>query len=93
MLNGSTNSNPTDAPPPADGDADFLFVSYKREDMPRIAPHLAQIAAWGYPVWYDRGIIGGSEWDALIEEKVQRSSLLLLFLTPAAVQSKFVGAR
>jgi hypothetical protein len=49
-----------------------------------------RIVSWGYPIWYDRGIPGGAEWDALIEEKVSRCKVLLVFLSEAAVESKWV---
>jgi hypothetical protein len=44
----------------------------------------------GYRIWYDKGIPGGAEWDALIEERIQRCAVVVLFLSQAAVQSKFV---
>jgi len=72
------------------GDAAFAFVSYKREDLPRIAPILHSVVNDGLPIWYDRGIPGGSEWDAVIEERLSRCRCVLLFTSRAAVGSKFV---
>lgn len=77
-------------PPPFDGDGGFVFVSYKREDLPRITPYLHRLVGWGYKLWYDRGIPGGAEWDAMIEDKVSRCMLLLTFMSCAAVNSKWV---
>lgn len=72
------------------GQADYIFISYKRQDMPRILPILKRIAESGYRVWYDKGIPGGAEWDALIEERVRSCRLLLLFVSQAAIHSRYV---
>ena len=68
----------------------FLFVCYKREDMSRIKPILLSLRAWGCEVWYDKGIPGGAEWDAAIEERIKNCKLFLLFLSEASVDSKYV---
>jgi hypothetical protein len=77
-------------PPPTQSNSGFIFVSYKREDFPRITPFLHKMVKSGYEVWYDRGIPGGAEWDALIEEKVSHCEVLIVFLSDAAVDSKWV---
>ncbi len=77
-------------PAPYDGTAPFFFVSYKRDDWARIAPMVVLIGGHGFRVWYDRGIPGGAEWDALIEERVHACRWLLVFLSAAAMQSKHV---
>lgn len=80
----------TSLPEPYDGQEPFLFVSYKRQDMPRIAPILRRLVRDGHNVWYDKGIPGGSEWDAQIEERLTACRLVLLFVSQAAVRSKYV---
>ena len=77
-------------PAPYDGKENFVFVSYKREEMPRVAPFLHRMVEWGYNVWYDRGIPGGAEWDAMIEDRVTRCILLVTFISPKSVDSKWV---
>ena len=72
------------------GTEPYAFVSYKREDLQRIKPLVAQLSLRGHRIWYDKGIPGGAEWDALIEERVQHCEVLLLFLSQAAVRSKYV---
>jgi hypothetical protein len=47
------------------------------------------LAANGLPIWYDRGIYGGEEWDEVLERKIQDAGLILVFLSPAAVDSKY----
>ena len=79
------------APPvPSDSETGYVFISYKREDLQRIVPFMHQIVSWEYSIWYDRGIPGGAEWDALIEEKICHCKVLLVFLSEAAVESKWV---
>jgi hypothetical protein len=80
----------TGLPMPYAGGQPFFFISYKREDLPRIKPFLADVGRHGHNVWYDKGIPGGAEWDALIEERIQSSQALLVFLSQAAVHSKYV---
>ena len=77
-------------PEPYEGASPFLFVSYKRQDLPRIAPVLQWLARNGFHFWYDRGIPGGAEWDALLEEKVAGCGTVLLFVSQASVRSKYV---
>ncbi|MEX2214464.1 MAG: TIR domain-containing protein [Phycisphaeraceae bacterium] len=81
---------PPEPPEPTSDKTGFIFISYKREDLSRITPYLHRIVSWGYPIWYDRGIPGGAEWDVLIEEKVTQCKALLVFLSEAAVNSKWV---
>jgi hypothetical protein len=78
-----TNRHMASVPQALREHGDFIFVSYKREDLPRITPFLTRICEWGYEIWYDRGIPGGAEWDALIEEKVSQCKVLLVFLSQA----------
>jgi TIR domain-containing protein len=73
-----------------EGNGDFVFLSYKHQDIESIAPVLKHLDEHGVRVWYDKGIPGGSEWDALIEEKLERCQLLLVFMSPLAVGSKHV---
>ena len=77
-------------PPPYEGRGEYAFVSYKHADLPRIAPHLHRLSEWGYKPWYDRGIPGGAEWDALIEEKLKGCRVLVVFMSQAAADSKWV---
>jgi len=78
------------APQPHAGLDDYIFISYKRQDMPRIAPILNRIALSGFRIWYDKGIPGGAEWDAVIEDRVRHCKLLLLFVSQAAIHSRYV---
>lgn len=77
-------------PAPCEDTEAFVFISYKREDLTRICPYLKRLHEWGYDIWYDRGIPGGSEWDAMIEDRVANCQALLVFLSQDAADSKWV---
>ena len=68
----------------------YIFISYKREDLSRMAEIICNMISWGYPVWYDREIPGGAEWSALIEEKILGCKMLVACLSDVAVNSKWV---
>lgn len=72
------------------GENPFAFVSYKRQDLKRIAPIINQLWSNGIYFWYDRNIPGGSEWDEIIEEKISKSRIILLFVSQEAINSKYV---
>jgi hypothetical protein len=69
---------------------DYAFISYKHQDFEQVQPTLLWMKDHGYDYWFDRRIPGGSEWDEEIERRIEGCKVLLLFLTDAALQSKFV---
>lgn len=79
-----------DLPLPYTGSDPFVFISYKRGDESRFAPILQQMLALGFNLWYDRGIPGGSEWDATLEERITHCQFVLLFVSESAINSKYV---
>lgn len=98
---GGAEPERADPPPPAGpdrgslpdpyvGEGPFAFASYKREDLYRIAPIINLVRKYGMPVWYDRGIPGGAEWDEVIEDRLENSRFVLLFTSQAAIESKYV---
>ena len=74
---------------PYDGMEPFIFVSYKREDFPRIKTMLGSVHDHGFRLWYDKGIPGGAEWAALIEQKLKDCSMLLFFISRGSVESRY----
>jgi hypothetical protein len=47
----------------------------------------------GRNLWYDRGIPGGADWHAMLEERLMSCRALLLFLSQAAIESKICPPR
>ena len=41
-----------------------IFVSYKREDEPRVGRLVRALEDAGFSVWWDRGLGGGESWRA-----------------------------
>lgn len=82
---------PVGTPEPVrDAIGNYIFVSYKRGDHIRISPILQRLAEWGYKIWYDRGIPGGSEWDAVLEERLEKCRLVIVFVSQQAIDSRYV---
>ncbi|MSQ53001.1 MAG: toll/interleukin-1 receptor domain-containing protein [Betaproteobacteria bacterium] len=82
------SSEPT--PAPAMGQGPYAFVSYQHGDSGDVARLVDLLVKNGVHVWYDRGIPGGTEWDAVIEERIRECSALLLVLSDRAVRSRYV---
>jgi TIR domain len=73
-----------------DGGGPAVFVSYRHQDIPRVSPIIRMLQALGIPVWYDRGIPGGSEWDEVIEKRLSQAPLVVVCASQAAIDSKYV---
>ena len=81
---------PADLPEPYRGVPPFLFVSYKRADLERILPLLRHLQSEGHRLWYDQGIPGGAEWNAVLESRLESCSAVVAFISQVAIDSKWV---
>ena len=90
LLRSALQRQATHLPEPFQSERGFLVVSYARSDLTRVAPFLNSVVSWGFSVWYDRGIPGGVEWNAMIEQRVATSDAVLLFLSEVAASSRWV---
>ena len=77
-------------PTPYGGLEPFVFVSYKHTDAGVVMPFLSDLQRDGIRFWYDRGIPGASEWMQVLEERIEKCRMLVIFLSQAAVDSKYV---
>jgi hypothetical protein len=70
----------------------YVFISYSHHDaqpyVDRLAAHLLQN---GVNVWYDKEIITGDRWVQVIEQKLSAAAALIVIMTPAGSQSRWVG--
>lgn len=67
-----------------------VFLSYAREDV-ELAQALAEaLGADGHRVWWDRRLLGGSDFAAAIERELAAARLVLVLWSAASVQSGFV---
>ena len=64
-----------------------VFVSYSRDDAPRVLAVTDQLRAAGVSVWIDQsGIDAAAQWSEQIVDALESAKVLLLMVTEAAVQ-------
>jgi len=71
---------------PYEGENDYIFISYAHKDE-KVKNLIQQLHDRGYRIWYDKGIKAGTKWRTVIQEHMQKSSLILTFLSPNAIES------
>ena len=73
---------------PYQGAEDYIFVSYAHKDSVRVFEVISALHRRFYRVWYDQGIEIGADWPQVVAEKLQRSALVLIFLSENALRSQ-----
>jgi hypothetical protein len=73
-----------------EGGTDYAFISYRRADFKRILPILSGLNVAGCSFWFDASIPGGSDWLGELQDRVRRARTLVLFLSRAASESRYV---
>jgi len=69
-----------------------VFVSYSRDDAPRVLEVTDQLRAAGVSVWIDQsGIDAAAQWSEQIVDALESAKVLLLMVTEAAVHSHNVA--
>lgn len=92
------NTTPASAPSRADrvsgipfpaykGKEPYIFISYAHVDSALVYPIISEFYGSGYNVWYDEGIEPGIEWPEEIANALDRCSLFVVFVSPAATSS------
>ena len=69
------------------GKEPYMFISYAHDDSLTVYPVISEFNDMGYNVWYDEGIEPGIEWPEEIANALDRCSLFVVFITPAAADS------
>ena len=67
-----------------------IFISYARADRERIETLAAALEAQGYSVWWDRNIVGGSEFSAEIEKELTAAKAVIVAWSEDSVKSRWV---
>lgn len=68
-----------------------LFISYSHNDSELVSRLLKDLTATGLSIWLDtRSIRAGQRWNRAIQQAIMDSTIFLLVLTPASVQSSYV---
>jgi hypothetical protein len=73
---------------PYQGSEDYIFVSYAHKDSARVFEVIRELHQRRYRVWYDQGIEIGADWPQVVAEKLQRSALVLVFISENALRSQ-----
>lgn len=62
-----------------------IFISYKREDRPRVKPLVDALAAEGFSVWWDVGIEGGAAWRRSIQVELEAARCVVVVWSALSV--------
>ena len=71
-----------------EGNEKYIFVSYAHNDADTVLPIVDALMNDGYRVWFDSGIEAGTEWPEYIEDHLMNSHVVLVFMSPSAVESR-----
>ena len=89
ILNNRMNTGKDVFPPMVyEGNEKYIFVSYAHKDAPIVLPIVETLGKEGFRVWYDSGIEAGTEWPEYIEDHLARAEVVLIFMSPSAVDSR-----
>jgi DNA-binding response OmpR family regulator len=69
-----------------------LFLSYSREDLPKIEALAALLQQAGWSVWWDRHIKTGSSFDRVIEQALMNARAVIVAWSKDSVDSDWVRA-
>jgi hypothetical protein len=80
------------APPfePYKGKRPYAFVSYAHKDMREVFRTIGELNRSGFRLWYDEGIEPGNEWPEVVGKALLNSSQVIVFMSPAANNSRNV---
>ena len=67
-----------------------IFLSYSRQDKPRVAPMVAALEAKGWDVWWDMALVPGEEFDNVTAAALERARAVVVVWTPTSVASRWV---
>ena len=70
-----------------EGQEPFVFVSYAHKDTDKVMGVLTELDRRGYRIWYDDGIVPGSEWPENIAEHLTNSAMVLAFISQNSIDS------
>jgi hypothetical protein len=70
----------------------MIFLSYKREDLPQIAPIAERLSDEGFKYWWDQEIPPGAPWEKTIEDNISICDLVVVFWSAQSVASENVKA-
>ncbi|MAS34701.1 MAG: hypothetical protein CL610_11885 [Anaerolineaceae bacterium] len=71
---------------------DHIFVAYAREDWETVvAPMTIALQDAGMEIWVDQYLVqGGEDWKAAVEQALHECWLMILLISPEALESRYV---
>jgi hypothetical protein len=72
---------------PYEGGSPFVFVSYSHKDSRYVYPIVEYLTRAGFRIWYDEGISPSSEWNEVIANHMNKSSMCMAFISENAAAS------
>lgn len=66
----------------------YVFISYAHANSDKVLPTVSAMKAAGINLWFDEGIVAGSEWPEFIAEKVVDCNKFVLFVSNAYLNSQ-----
>ena len=77
-------------PPKAyNGNEPFLFISYSHRDSDEVYPIITSLQERGFRIWFDEGIDPGSEFAAVITDRLEKCSFYVTFLSNHFYESRY----
>jgi hypothetical protein len=73
---------------PYEGDEPYLFISYSRKDLDSVQPVLQALAERGVRLWWDLGLHAGEDYGDRLEQRVDASAGLVVFLSAHSTKKK-----
>jgi hypothetical protein len=67
-----------------------IFLSYARQDLPRVRPVVDALKARGWSVWWDRTITPGKIIEHVIQEALDEAKCVIVLWSRNSVKSEWV---
>jgi tetratricopeptide (TPR) repeat protein len=67
-----------------------VFISYASEDRARVRPLAEALQAKGFSVWWDRSLVAGQDYAAIIERELKNAKAVVVVWTQSSALSSFV---
>ena len=87
MIANNTTPVPFEA---YSGEGSYTFVSYAHADKAFVYECMDWLRKQGVDMWYDEGIAPAGEWVEEIASAIKGSKLFVVFISPDAVESRYV---
>jgi len=70
-----------------EGKEPYIFISYAHKDSELVFRVMDSLQDEGYRIWYDDGIMPGSEWPENIAQHLDAASMVIAMITPNSMDS------